>query len=230
MAMFKPDYMLEHPKASTPYNGTVCLILGGEMDNQQEIRFAAARIAMMIDTDGWATINVTQRSKVRNANLVPAIGMVNTSRPLIEWLDKTLTELGIPHYLKWYDLSGYKGSRCKMPQGRITVQGVKRLQKFLPLITPFLIAKSIQGKLLQEYVDLASARPGKAPYSQRELEIANYIRGFNSNKGGNWRPVSSETVRQAREMVDHLNSLKRQSDLSGDTQSEAEMTSPQTIH
>ncbi len=220
--MYKPDYMLEHPqKADT----LITEQLSAHEDNQQEIRLAAARFAMMVDTDGWATIFVVQRSKVRYANLNPQVGVLNTNPALIGWADNALTLMGVPHYVKWYDLSGYKNSRNRKPMGRITVQGIRRLQKLMPQITPYLIGKAVQGKLLDEYITLALQRPDKSTYTQRELEIANEIRQLNSNKADNWRPVSSETVRQARELTKHLRSLKIQSDLYGDIQNEAEMSS-----
>lgn len=170
------------------------------MDNQQERLVQAARLAMLIDTDGFVTMRVVRRKRDRMQNLSPDVGITNTNKDLIEWASSTLQFLGIPAYVRWTVPHGIG----KLPQGRVTVLGMKRVEKLLPVITPWLIAKKSQATKLAEFITLRLAAPHKAAYSAKELELANEARGLNT-KGRGWRPVSSTTTRDAAvEMREHL--------------------------
>lgn len=194
------------------------------MGNQQE-RLDAARIAMLIDTDGWVSMRVLQRSKVRVANLRPDIGAVSTTPVLIEWAADTLTRMGVARYVQQVDLSKYEYSKGCKNQARVLITGLRRVKVLLPLIIPYLIGKRRQAELLLEFVNSRLASAHKADYTEIELQLANEIRGLNSNKGGNFRPISSETVRAARELKTQLAEMI-QSDPSGDVGSTAEMIVP----
>lgn len=197
-------------------------------DVKRDIDIAAARIAMFLDTDGFLTIQVRQRGIKGNAYLGPECGFVNTSVPLIEWLHETLAWLGIPHYLKWFTVDQLKGSRARKPQGRIVIRGQSRCKKLLRYVQPFLVAKKRQGELISELIESRYATEGmNAAYSDRELEIANEIRELNNNKSGEWRPISSETLRRTMELREKMKcQSKIKSDLHGNMQSTAETSVP----
>lgn len=211
------------------------------LDNQQENGVAvsessheinAARIAMFLDTDGFVTIQVRQRGIAGNAYLGPECGFVNTSSELMNWLHDTLTDLEVPHYMKWFDIDQLRGSRSRKPQCRIVVRGQNRCSKLLPIVQPYLVAKAFQGQLISEFITSRSAQSDKRNmYSDRELEIANTIRSLNNNKSGEWRPISSETVRRTMELRNRITRYpsKIQPDLHGDMQSVAEMTTPASV-
>lgn len=223
--MYKFGYMLEHPKAQpTDKVKMTEMNLTSEMGNQQE-RWAvdAARLAMLFDTDGCITMRVVQRMKNRVANVTPYVGAVGTYHNLIEWATETLRSMGVPTYIMRIEMARY--NKACQPQSRLTIQGMKRVAKVLPIIRPYLIAKPQQADLLQEFINLRMARPHKAMYSDRELDIANEIRSLNSNKGGAFRPISSESIRRTQEMREHLKGMMC-SDLRRDAQSTTEMIVP----
>src|SRR5882724_2982384 len=216
--------MLEHPKTRPTDKVKMDEMSASEMGNQQE-RLDAARIAMLLDTDGWVSIRVLQRSKVRVANLTPYCGAVNTSPELMEWAADAMTRLGIPRYVQHVNVAKYEYAKGNKAQIRVLVNGLRRVQSLLKLVTPYLVAKQKQAILLMEFIESRLAASLKAAYTERELQLANEIRALNSNKGGNFRPISSETVRAAQEMKSMLNGMI-QSDLTRDRESTAEMTVP----
>lgn len=199
-------YMLEHPKALPTDNVKLAVDSITEMGNQQE-RLDAARLAMLFDTDGWVTIRVLQRAKNRYANLVPLVAAVSTTPVIIDWAAEACTRLGVARHIAHISPSKYEYCKGNLDQRRLTVQGHKRVVKILPLVIPFLLAKRRQAELLLEFVNSRLAAGHHATYTERELEIANMIRGLNSNKGGNFRPVSSETVRATRELTRKLRGM-----------------------
>lgn len=196
-------------------------------DVEFEKKMTAARIAMFLDTDGFLTIQVRQRGIIGNAYLGPECGFINTSAPLIEWLDKALSFLEIPHYLKWFTVDQLKGSRARKPQGRIVIRGQNRCKKLLEHVQPYLVGKYRQGELISELIASRATASHKAPYRDSELTIANDIRELNSNKSGEWRPISSETIRRTVELRNHMKRKpKIESDLHGDMQSAVEISAP----
>lgn len=199
-------------------------------DLAENDKIDCARIAMFLDTDGYITIMVRQRGIAGNAYLGPSLGFTNTSKLLIDWTHETLTRLGVPHYLKWYSVDKLKGTHSRKPQGRIVILGQNRCSKIIPLVLPYLVGKLAQGKLVAEYLASRILSKHKQLYTDRELQIANDIRALNDNKGGSWRPISSETLRQTVELRAQMKrKLKIKSDLHGDMQSAAEMTAPANI-
>lgn len=162
------------------------------MGNQQERLIAQVRLAMLYDTEGWISMNVIQRMKHRVASLVPVIGVTNTNVGLVDWTADVLEQLDVPRYVQWVEPHGIG----KLAQGRVTVAGLLRVKQLLPHIRPFLIVKGKQADLLKEFIESRLSTPGSTPYTERELEIANEIRGKNT-KGRGWRPISSTTLRDA---------------------------------
>lgn len=197
------------------------------MDNQQERAVDAARLAMLLDTDGWLTMSVRQRDKARVANLQPYAGAVGTIIPLIDWAADAFERVGVPRYVQTIKRSQYVYAKGHKDQKRIVIQGLKRVQTLLTVVMPYLIGKHRQGELLQEFIESRLAKPHKADYSERECEIANEVRSLNSNKGGSWRPISSESIRQNRELRKHLRD-KMCSELTRDGESTTETLVPAT--
>jgi hypothetical protein len=165
------------------------------MGNQQERLVSQVRLAMLLDCEGWISIRVLQRSKVRPFDMVPIVGMNNTSRAMVDWAASALESLEVPRYVWWGKASGFG----KLPTGRVLVEGYRRVTKILPLIRPYLIIKGAQADLVSEFIALREERwknaPGSRSYSDRELELANAVRDLNT-KGYGWRPVSSTSLRE----------------------------------
>jgi hypothetical protein len=216
--------MLESPKTNHYLLGEN--VMDETMGNQQERSVAdVARLAMFYDTDGSISMRIIQRANNRVGGLTPTLSLVNTNKPLMDWVESVLLGWGIPYYITIAKVRGIS----RLPQTRIWVHGMKRVSKLLPIITPYLIAKKEQAELIAQFMAsrLANKNP-KAPYTSNELIVANKIRALNSGKGkGNkFRPISSETVRAAQELQDRLG--MRQSVLRRELQSAAETTAPTT--
>lgn len=219
--------MLETPKDLETYNVKLPDMNSNstsEMGNQQET-VAAARLAMLFDTEGTITMRVQQKSRRRPANMVPIVHAVNTDKGLIDWAAEALTLFNVAHYIYTFDPTR-TNIRARLIQHRIVILGMKRVAKLLPVIMPFLIVKRQQATWLSEFIESRQGRYNEA-YNELELSIANNVRALNQNKNRAkaWRPISSETLCQARELRTMLNG-KIKSGLHGDMQSAAEMTAP----
>src|SRR5882672_6189098 len=116
--------MLEVPEARATDKVTMHGIVSKEdtLGNQQERLVAQARLAMLFDCEGWISIYVLQRSKIRPFDMALTIGFNNTSRELIEWAASTLESLEVPHYVWWAKAPHGIG---KIKQGRVLINGFK---------------------------------------------------------------------------------------------------------
>lgn len=196
------------------------------MGNQQERQLTQARLAMLYDCEGYITLRMVQPDKHRKqGRIVPIICVSNTSQKLLDWVTAAFAMLELPHYIQWTKAHGLG----KLPQWRLTVQGVGRVSKLLPHLIPYLVIKLENALLVQEFVTSRLQAKVTDSYSDRELNLALTARGL-AQKGKHWEPESSETIRQIeqfREFVRHGNGsndiVRSRPRKHG---SEAEMTSP----
>lgn len=193
--------MLESPEAHTPDNGTACEIATSvALGNQQERQVLLARLAMVFDCEGYITLRTQQRSKTRPMDITPVVCMNNVDRTFIEWVAAALEALEVGHWVYWLKPTGYG----KRQIAKVTVEGVQRVGKLLPLLRPYLIVKAKQADLVLEFVAarqqawMGDSR--RRAYSDREVDIANEIRHF-AQKGKRWMPVSSTSKRDAADQL-----------------------------
>ena len=140
------------------------------MGNQQERQVAEARLAMFFETEGYFTIRAIKRGKDRPYDLKPIVGVTNTSKDLIEWAASTLDEMNVGRYVQWVKPHGLG----KLPQGRVLVEGLKRVETFLPILRPWMLVKTRQADLIKEFID--SRVDNMGDYTQHEIDIANEVR------------------------------------------------------
>ena len=179
------------------------------MDNQQERLVIQAQLAMLIDCEGSISMRLAQPDKTRRRRrIVPQVTVSNTSQSLLDWLQKAQLLLGFPMYIQWVKAHGLG----KLPQWRMTIKGVERVSKFLPLIEDFLVIKNRKAALLKEFITSRQAAKKTDPYSDRELEIAIDVRTAPS-KGKSWQPKSSETTRQIVEFREIVKTARSTNDI-----------------
>lgn len=165
------------------------------MGNQQERLIAAARLAMLIDAEGWISFRVVRRSIHRRLNIVPIVAITNTDVAMIEWARDTLDALGISPYVQWVKPGRHEDVVVgKLMQGRVIVQGFLRLKALLPLIRPWLIIKHRQADAINAFISSRMAADVRAPYSRDELILVDEVRRMRSK--GPRLSISSETLRQ----------------------------------
>lgn len=140
------------------------------MGNQQERSIQEARIAMLFETEGYFSLRVIKRGPEREYDIKPVVGVTNTSSNLIEWTAKTLDDFKIGRYVQWVKPHGLG----KLPQGRVLIEGIKRVSTFLPIIRPWMLVKAEQADLIQEFISSRLSNMGN--YTDRELEIADKVR------------------------------------------------------
>lgn len=194
--------MLEVPEALAPDNGTVREIVGTHptLGNQQERLVRCARLATVIDCEGFITIRTIQRSRIRPLDIYPVVRVTNTDAAMINFVADCVEALGIGRYVWWGKPTGFG----KRPMGMVAIEGLKRASALIPHIRPFLITKARQADLVMEFSNLRklawTGDSRRRVYSERELEIANAVRSLQT-KGAGWRPVSSTSKRDATEQL-----------------------------
>lgn len=114
----------------------------------------------------------------------PIMSISNTHKPTVERIAEILSDYCVGH---WVTNSTHK-SRKHRDTFCVDVRGMKRMQRFLPMITPYLFTKREQAETLLEFVNLRMGGwPGK-PYGDAEHVI--FLRLKDLNRRG-----SSETIR-----------------------------------
>ena len=92
----------------------------------------------------------------------------------IDLVSETLKTYDMPHVV-WAGERGYK---------RISVEGLKRTNKFLPWIVPHLTgAKKLAAEHLATYVEYRLSLPHKSPVTLRDLDFLREARRLNGNPG-----------------------------------------------
>jgi len=117
------------------------------MDNQQE---RLVWLAGFIDGEGHFGINRVKRRNHAGSGfqMTPRITITNTSKDALEYVRETLQAHGLAFYIGWK--APGKDKRTKW-QWQLEIAGVKRLNRFIPVIGPYLIVKKPQAELLLKY-------------------------------------------------------------------------------
>ncbi len=157
------------------------------MGNQQERSLVVVDLAWlggMIDGEGNLSLHVREKSKrCKTVRLYPRLQITNGDPILIREVGRVWSNSFVPVYV------------CKRPSGCIgsMVQGMKRCQKALNVITPYLRGKRYQATLLLWFINSRLSRDGDhAPYTEdevwcfKELRRLNYRNGNRNQKWDNW--------------------------------------------
>lgn len=169
------------------------------LDNQQETR--RAYIGGLFDGEGTITVGKTMRTNSRNTILKVIIQIVNTNEALIAYYQQFLSDMQIASYIQ--KQSRNNGKPCYSVQ----IAGLQSMERWLQIMTPYLIAKRGQAELALQFVQRRMDRNkkncrvldkkgnlitgfGAAPYDAIDMEAADMIRAMNRG--------SSETTRGPR--------------------------------
>ncbi len=136
-----------------------------ESGNQQE---RLAYLAGIIDGEGWLGLTVLPSGQYR-----PIIAVHMVGKDWIDHVDEVARASGLPSYRAHLKSSSRWG-----------IYGIKRVQKVLGLVRPYLFIKGAQADLLNEFIDLRLSRPLRSPVSEREAQIRQEIMALNT-KGKN---------------------------------------------
>lgn len=132
--------------------------------------------------DGEGTISLR---KMQNGYYRPILEIVNTDPFIIKYLQKYF----------WQKVTQCKNSR-QVPYMRVSLDGFG-IAPFLEALTPYLIAKRIQARLLLRYIELRQKQEWRASPSEKMLEIYHDIKTLNSHGQGSL--LTKEKVRQKYE-------------------------------
>ena len=183
----------------------------------------AAYLAGLMDGEG--TIGLSHRVskphwKTKNMNhyQVQLDVITNTNHALIIAVAEILKQEGFDaKYASWQPKARSGSQNCKMGH-RMFLLRTEQKRRFLEMISPYLIAKKEQAKLVLEFL---SRRSEGKKVKTTEYERLLYTRLRELNQRGR----SSEPVTTERQAGD---TPKSQSELHGNVKSAAEMTVPTT--
>jgi LAGLIDADG-like domain len=172
-------------------------------------------LAGVIDGEGCISISTDKKDNRLHAQVF----LTNSNQEMLIKARRIMLELGVENpRLHLHSIGKSKFShRSNVPCHRIYIGTAVGMRKLLQAIFPQLTSKRVQAELMLEFLKNRKGRSARVRFTGRDFEIAQLIREVN-------RPIvgSVETVRVPQpgkaEMI--------QSELYGDMQSEAEMTSP----
>jgi hypothetical protein len=146
------------------------------MDNQQATAFDLGWLVGAIDGEGAIGITRRNRSNARMGfTLKPHVQLANTDRSFIERYCRILSDLGIP-----FHISFSQGKGRRRDSWQVTVAGLKRVIRLLPLIAEHLCDdKREKALLVQEFCESRLSNWHAAPFTKREIEIYEKVAGLN---------------------------------------------------
>ncbi len=143
------------------------------MDNQQGTN-DLAYLGGIIDGEGsiYAALIKAQNSTYAKIELK----IVNTNFELIEYISGIYKKYDIAHYI-----SDHKKQKLHHKSAKtITVGGIKRLYKALPILIPFVVIKRKQAILALRYINSRLRNTSrKAPFTKDEVEILAELKELN---------------------------------------------------
>lgn len=158
--------------------------MDGQTDNQQR-KFNEIDIAWLAGfIDGEGSIGIKVQKYMNNRTVfyaAPYVQIVNTDNGALKRVDDILKALHVGHYIDSpkprkapfgsKSVDGYK------PMWRVLINGLKRCQAFLSIISPYLVVKRLDASLVSEFIGSRISKHYKhLPYSEHEIEIINNYR------------------------------------------------------
>lgn len=165
------------------------------MGNQQ--RSLEARLAWLGGImDGEGTISFASKysktSRQKAYHFRPEFKLTNSCEKMMMEVRSILDELGCAYHVKVTDNPSKKKENWKK-YTKVTVEGIKRLHKLLPIMIPYLISKREQAELVFAYIESRLAGGHKDPVSDEQEAMVLKVRQLN-HRGILNRP---ETIRRA---------------------------------
>lgn len=162
-------------------------------DNQQESIETIKELSWLGGIiDGEGTISIVYHARKNQSPFItPVITITNTNRVMIDEIIRIYTKYNIPHWT-----SHRKAIKTWSESWEIQIKGLKRCSKSIPKILPYLVNKSPQCKVVNNWINYRLSLLGKhSDYSEIDFKAVKEIREFNK-KGNNYTfLLSSETIR-----------------------------------
>ena len=169
--MYKPDTMLETPKATQTDDVTLepmCVIMT-PMDNQQAKRDDLNWFAGHFEGEGTLCLSVRQSGN----GIQPTIAYTNTDKDLVEESARIIKKWICGCHISWYPERYMKADSKAKPFGRIAICGYKRCVQFLNELIPYLRAHSQRERaiLMRDFLASREGR-GFRRYNEKEIALA----------------------------------------------------------
>lgn len=146
------------------------------MDNQQGNDLDLAWFAGFLDGEGSITFKVQRGERLRGLNLVyyyPSVRVCNTDYPTLKVVTDILDAHGLPYHVSHRKGELKPGLHAAWD---VEVKGLKRCERWLNMIAPYLRTKQEKAYLMLEYIHSRKNYIIGAGYSAREEEILDLLR------------------------------------------------------
>jgi len=146
------------------------------MDNQQGNDLDLAWLAGFIDGEGSITFKVQRGERLRGLNLVyyyPSVRICNTDYPTLKVVTDILDAHNLPYHVSHRKPEFRPGYHAAWD---VEVKGLKRCERWLLTIAPYLRTKQGKAYLMLEYINSRKNYSMGAGYSTREEEILDLLR------------------------------------------------------
>ena len=147
------------------------------MDNQQAKQLLdMGWLVGFYEGEGCFSLN-KQKYRHQKSTIRPRITISSTDYELSEKAADILNDLGVGRYM----FQRIRLAERHKNQLEVTVIGVKRCQKFLGILIPYMTEsrKRICANTLLEYCDLRLSKHRQAPYEQEEFSLWQRLRDLN---------------------------------------------------
>lgn len=166
------------------------------MGNQQERpEVLAAWIAGLFEADGSFMLGMSSNKKSIYFQYQVAVTFTNTDGELAKYVAEALATLGIGYHVCTRAQLGF-GTK---PIFQFQIQGMKRCNKFLPLVLPYLRGvKRKRAELMYEFTKYRLGRPRTTPYGEVERRLREaYVALMESSETIRSTPSGDDIVRSA---------------------------------
>jgi len=141
-----------------------------------------------IDGEGSIMLNRTINHDCKKPCWRPRITIANTDNKSLNKVSEILDSLGLAYNVSW------RFPKKDLPSWDLRAYGLKRVKAWLLVITPYLITKRWKAELMLDFINLRLTHSQRDPYTKREEDLINLIRGMN-------RQLASTTTRRTRQLV-----------------------------
>lgn len=145
------------------------------MDNQQPSISSFEYGWMCGIIDGEGCFGLWSRGGNRNHEFKPGFRLSNTSKAVIDAFSNLLDRMAVPYHIVYYKA---RNERSK-EYWTISIEGFKRLKRFLPVIKDALVEKKPQADLIWEWILSRDSKWHVLSYNERELEIPKLVAQLN---------------------------------------------------
>jgi hypothetical protein len=138
---------------------------GNQQPNVSDIQIGW--LCGLIDGEGTLTL---RWSAVRGKRyLAPFLQIANGDIATLDKCVEILSAIGVGHNVRWIDPAASR--LTKRTYWTILVVGMKRLERLLPLIMPYLVTKQRQGHLVWEFIRERMSKNQRTEYGEVERRV-----------------------------------------------------------